>query len=245
MVHGRPGRCSGSTSRPPESTVSTMCGLVRPGAGARRCRGEELVGTHRPGPRHTGRGRPRCTGSRPSRRVTRVCLWRRQSACSPMPWCRPAGGGAAGGDEARLRPHDGRDAGRAALRPGHRREGGGEGPVLDAGVIDRHFDPERRGRRTLVDLCGHYGIEIAHAHDASVDAIASMECALALASRPRRIAGVRSRPDSTRPDRLHREWPGNTERVARPQGMIRWTLSTTSGPWSRRPCRRRPDPFRP
>jgi len=55
------------------------------------------------------------------------------------------------------------------------------GPVLDAGVIDRHFDRERRGRRTLVDLCGHYGIEIAHAHDASADAIASMEVLLALA----------------------------------------------------------------
>ena len=39
------------------------------------------------------------------------------------------------------------------------------GPVLDAGVINRHFDRERRGRRTLVDLCGHYGIEIAHAHE--------------------------------------------------------------------------------
>ena len=39
------------------------------------------------------------------------------------------------------------------------------GPVLDAGVIDRHFDPARRGRRTLVDLCGQYGIEIERAHD--------------------------------------------------------------------------------
>ena len=27
------------------------------------------------------------------------------------------------------------------------------GPVLDAVVIDRHFDPDRQGRRTLVDLC--------------------------------------------------------------------------------------------
>ena len=32
-------------------------------------------------------------------------------------------------------------------------ERGWRGPVLDAGVIDRHFDPEREGRRTLVDLC--------------------------------------------------------------------------------------------
>jgi DNA polymerase III subunit epsilon len=47
------------------------------------------------------------------------------------------------------------------------------GPVLDAVVIDRHFDPDRQGRRTLVDLCAHYGIEIGNAHDASADAPAT------------------------------------------------------------------------
>ena len=57
------------------------------------------------------------------------------------------------------------------------------GPVLDAVVIDRHFDPDRKGRRTLVDLCAHYGIEIGNAHDASVDAIASIEVLFALALR--------------------------------------------------------------
>ena len=57
------------------------------------------------------------------------------------------------------------------------------GPVLDAGVIDRHFDPEREGRRTLVDLCAHYGIEIGKAHDAAADATASIEVLFALALR--------------------------------------------------------------
>jgi DNA polymerase-3 subunit epsilon len=57
------------------------------------------------------------------------------------------------------------------------------GPVLDAVVIDRHFDPDRRGRRTLVDLCAHYAIEIGHAHDASADATASIEVLFALALR--------------------------------------------------------------
>jgi len=57
------------------------------------------------------------------------------------------------------------------------------GPVLDAVVLDRHFDPERRGHRTLVDLCAHYGIEIVGAHDASTDAIASLEVLFALALR--------------------------------------------------------------
>ena len=62
-------------------------------------------------------------------------------------------------------------------------ERGWRGPVLDAGVIDRHFDPEREGRRTLVDLCSHYGIEIGKAHDASADATASIEVLFALATR--------------------------------------------------------------
>jgi DNA polymerase III subunit epsilon len=57
------------------------------------------------------------------------------------------------------------------------------GPVLDAVVIDRHFDPDRKGRRTLVDLCAHYGIEIGNAHDAGADATASIEVLFALAMR--------------------------------------------------------------
>ncbi len=57
------------------------------------------------------------------------------------------------------------------------------GPVLDVGVIDRHFDPDREGRRTLTDLCGHYGIEIGQAHDAVADATASIEVLFALAVR--------------------------------------------------------------
>ena len=57
------------------------------------------------------------------------------------------------------------------------------GPVLDAVVLDRRFDPDRRGHRTLVDLCAHYGIEIVRAHDATADAIASVEVLFALALR--------------------------------------------------------------
>jgi DNA polymerase III subunit epsilon len=60
-------------------------------------------------------------------------------------------------------------------------ERGWRGSVLDAGVIDRHVDPAREGRRTLSDLCGHYGIELARPHDAVADAIASIEVLFALA----------------------------------------------------------------
>jgi DNA polymerase III subunit epsilon len=62
-------------------------------------------------------------------------------------------------------------------------ERGWSGPVLDAAVLDRHLDPERCGRRTLVDLCAHYGVTIERPHDAMADAIASVEVVLAMASR--------------------------------------------------------------
>ncbi len=63
------------------------------------------------------------------------------------------------------------------------------GPVLDAVVIDRHFDPDRHGRRTLVDLCDHYGIEITNAHDAWCDAVASIEVVFAQAWRHEALRG--------------------------------------------------------
>jgi DNA polymerase-3 subunit epsilon len=57
------------------------------------------------------------------------------------------------------------------------------GPVLDAGVIDRHVDPAREGRRTLGDLCTHYGIELDRPHDATADALAAIEVVFAMAQR--------------------------------------------------------------
>ncbi len=60
---------------------------------------------------------------------------------------------------------------------------GWRGPVLDAGVLDRHFDGDRHGRRTLGDLCAHYGIELQGAHDAWADAVASIRVLFALADR--------------------------------------------------------------
>lgn len=53
------------------------------------------------------------------------------------------------------------------------RELGWSGPALDVLVIDRHLDRWRRGRRTLGDLCAHYGVELEAAHDACADAEAA------------------------------------------------------------------------
>ena len=60
---------------------------------------------------------------------------------------------------------------------------GWRGPVLDAGVLDRHFDGDRHGRRTLGDLCAHYEVELEGAHDAWADAVASVQVLFAMADR--------------------------------------------------------------
>ena len=45
--------------------------------------------------------------------------------------------------------------------------------MLDPLIIDKQFDRFRKGKRTLVAVAAHYGVEIGNAHDAGEDAIAS------------------------------------------------------------------------
>jgi DNA polymerase-3 subunit epsilon len=94
------------------------------------------------------------------------------------------------------------------------------GPVLDAVVIDRHFDPGRKGRRTLVDLCAHYGIDIGNAHDAAADATASIEVLFALAVRYDTLWGC----DLTQlhHDQIdwHRKWTEQYDQWRLSEGMI-------------------------
>ncbi|GLX52188.1 3'-5' exonuclease [Streptomyces hygroscopicus subsp. hygroscopicus] len=55
--------------------------------------------------------------------------------------------------------------------------------VLDPRVLDKHLDRYRKGRRTLTDLCAHYGVELEGAHDAAADALAALEVVRALGRR--------------------------------------------------------------
>ncbi len=94
------------------------------------------------------------------------------------------------------------------------------GPVLDAAVLDRHFDHGREGRRTLTDLCTHYGIELERAHDARADAIASVEVLFALASRFDDLwHGDPSRLHSEQVG-WHREWTHVHDERRLEQGMV-------------------------
>lgn len=55
--------------------------------------------------------------------------------------------------------------------------------VLDPRVLDKHLDRYRKGRRTLTDLCAHYGVVLEGAHDAAADALASMDVVRAVGRR--------------------------------------------------------------
>ncbi|MFJ5777925.1 3'-5' exonuclease [Streptomyces sp. NPDC093094] len=69
--------------------------------------------------------------------------------------------------------------------------------VLDPRVLDKHLDRYRKGRRTLTDLCAHYGVPLDDAHDAGADALAAMEVVRAVG---RRFA---SRLERLSPAELH------------------------------------------
>ncbi|MEU4213298.1 3'-5' exonuclease [Streptomyces sp. NPDC026206] len=60
---------------------------------------------------------------------------------------------------------------------------GGALCVMDPWVLDKHLDRYRKGRRTLSDLCGQYGVELTGAHDAASDATAALEVVRAVGRR--------------------------------------------------------------
>ncbi len=93
------------------------------------------------------------------------------------------------------------------------------GPVLDAVVIDRHFDPDRKGQAHARSTSARTtGSRSGNAHDASADATASIEVLFALAAALRRAVGVRSRPAPPRPDRLAPGVDGELRLVAPRRG---------------------------
>ena len=61
---------------------------------------------------------------------------------------------------------------------------GWNGNVIDISVIDKKLDKWRKGSRTLLALCAHYGVDLGEAaHTAAGDAEASVRVALALAKK--------------------------------------------------------------
>jgi DNA polymerase-3 subunit epsilon len=69
--------------------------------------------------------------------------------------------------------------------------------VLDPRVLDKHLDRYRKGRRTLTDLCAHYGVTLEDAHDAAADALAALNVVRAVGRR------FPSRLERLSPGQLH------------------------------------------
>ncbi|MCX3060724.1 3'-5' exonuclease [Streptomyces beihaiensis] len=86
--------------------------------------------------------------------------------------------------------------------------------VLDPRVLDKHLDRYRKGRRTLTDLCAHYGVELTGAHDAAADAEAALEVVRAVG---RRFA---ARLDRLSPAELHTLQ--TTWHAAQARGLQAW-----------------------
>ncbi|MCB5165354.1 3'-5' exonuclease [Streptomyces bambusae] len=86
--------------------------------------------------------------------------------------------------------------------------------VLDPRVLDKHLDRYRKGRRTLTDLCAHYGITLDGAHDAAADAVASMEVVRAVG---RRFAGRLERLSPAELHTLQAVW-----HAAQARGLQAW-----------------------
>jgi len=62
-------------------------------------------------------------------------------------------------------------------------QAGREPIVIDPMVIDKQADKYRKGKRTLTHLCQHYDVTLTGAHEASADALAAAQIAVAIAER--------------------------------------------------------------
>ncbi|MFJ6751567.1 MULTISPECIES: exonuclease domain-containing protein [unclassified Streptomyces] len=104
--------------------------------------------------------------------------------------------------------------------------------VLDPRVLDKHLDRYRKGRRTLTDLCAHYGVELTGAHEAAADAMAALGVVRALGHH------FAARLDGLRPEELHTRqavW-----HAAQARGLQAWfarsgTPETVDPHWPLRP----------
>jgi DNA polymerase-3 subunit epsilon len=92
-------------------------------------------------------------------------------------------------------------------------------PVLDALVLDRHFDRYRKGRRTLADLCAHYEVAIDNAHDAAADAEATMGVVSALCRQFPELCAQSLADLHRRQIEWHREWATSFDEWRRGKGL--------------------------
>ncbi|MFJ5280012.1 3'-5' exonuclease [Streptomyces parvulus] len=104
--------------------------------------------------------------------------------------------------------------------------------VLDPRVLDKHLDRYRKGRRTLTDLCAHYGVELAEAHDAAADAQASLEVVRAVG---RRFPGQLERLSPAELHTLQAVWHAGQARGLQAWFALNGTEEAVDPAWPLRP----------
>ena len=114
---------------------------------------------------------------------------------------------------------------------------GFRGPVLDALVLDRHVDRFRRGKRTLADLCGHYGVVIEHAHDAAADAKAAVDVVVEMCRRYPELSALRPLELYAAQASWHTEWLASFSEWRARKGLpplddrdARWPIAVGTSP---------------
>ena len=98
-------------------------------------------------------------------------------------------------------------------------EFGFAGPVLDALVLDRHFDRYRKGRRTLGNLCDEYRVGIGRAHDAAADAEATLGVLAAMCRRYPALCNAALADLHRSQVTWHRQWATSFGDWRRRQGL--------------------------
>ncbi len=97
---------------------------------------------------------------------------------------------------------------------------GWRGPALDALVLDRHVDPYRPGRRTLVDLCRVYGVTMRQAHSAECDAEAAAAVLLAMGQQYEELSSTSAFELHAAQAEYHRTWAVSYDRWRRSRGLV-------------------------
>ncbi|MHA3948385.1 exonuclease domain-containing protein [Cellulomonas bogoriensis] len=100
--------------------------------------------------------------------------------------------------------------------------------VLDPLVLDRALDRYRRGKRKLVDLCGHYGVQDRPGlHTADVDVLATLDVLDAISSRFPEVADLDLDRLHDRQVQAHRAWAENFNAWRAEQGLTGPGAETT------------------
>ncbi|MFD9445002.1 3'-5' exonuclease [Streptomyces sp. NPDC060001] len=108
---------------------------------------------------------------------------------------------------------------------------GDELHVVDPRVLDKKVDTYRKGKRTLTDLCRHYGVKLDGAHSADGDAIATCRVAWRLGSQYPRLAELAVPELHKAQVEWHAEWAADFQEHLRKKDA----KAVVDGCWPLRP----------